>query len=45
MVTEVLNAKEAKHLAPVFGQFSFDNHEQIQQNQTSWEERTMKDPI
>lgn len=29
MVTEVLNAKEAKHLAPVFGQSSFDNHEQI----------------
>jgi len=29
MVTEVLNAKEANHLAPVFGQSSFDNHEQI----------------
>jgi len=29
MVTEVLNVKEAKHLAPVFGQSSFDNHEQI----------------
>jgi len=29
MVTEVLNAKEANHLAPIFGQSSFDNHEQI----------------
>ena len=29
MVTEVLSVKEAKHLAPVFGQSSFDNHEQI----------------
>ena len=29
MVTEVLNTKELKHLTPVFGQSSFDNHEQI----------------
>lgn len=29
MVTEVVENKELKKLAPVFGQLSFDNHEQI----------------
>lgn len=29
MITEVVNTKELQKLDPVFGQFSFDNHEQI----------------
>lgn len=29
MITEVLNAKQANHLAPIFGHSSFDNHEQV----------------
>ena len=29
MVTEVVNTDELKKMAPVFGQFSFDNHEQV----------------
>ena len=29
MVTDVVNANELKKMAPVFGQLSFDNHEQV----------------
>ena len=29
MVTDVVNTKDLKKMAPVFGQFSFDNHEQV----------------
>jgi len=29
MVTDVVNANDLKKIAPVFGQFSFDDHEQI----------------
>ncbi|MAM28486.1 MAG: leucine dehydrogenase [Flavobacteriaceae bacterium] len=29
MVTDVVNTKDLKKMAPVFGQFSFDDHEQV----------------
>jgi leucine dehydrogenase len=29
MVTEIVNSKDLKKIAPVFGQLSFDNHEQV----------------
>ncbi|MDX1463782.1 MAG: Glu/Leu/Phe/Val dehydrogenase dimerization domain-containing protein, partial [Marinirhabdus sp.] len=29
MVTDVVNTKDLKKMAPVFGQLSFDNHEQV----------------
>ena len=29
MITDIVSPKELKKIAPVFGQLSFDNHEQI----------------